>query len=226
MVLGIVFSYTIPFFIMNLPQPITINALLKKLELKLNGELIGEEAHLKMVPHGRDMHPKQGSTPRKSAVLISFYSCNNEVYFPLIKRAAYDGTHGGQMALPGGKLEKTDKDLIHTAIRETEEEIGIDQTDVKVLGVLSEIYISVSNISILPVVAYINYEPSYKPDPSEVEQVHSVKLSELLNPENKYCEEWEIRGDKMDVPFYKLDDKKVWGATAMILSELELLLLN
>lgn len=203
---------------------ISLDLFYKKLEYKLEHELVGELAHLKMIPKGRDLYPNKNDNPRQSAVLISFYQQDNELYFPLIKRTKSNGVHSGQMALPGGKVENSDKNLIHTALREAEEEVGLKQSNIQVIGTLSQIYIGVTNIMVQPVVGFMNSKPDFTPQLSEVEGIYVVKLSELLNPENKRCEIWEIRGEQIEVPFYLLNGKKVWGATAMILSELEALL--
>jgi len=201
-----------------------VDTFFEQLQHKLNTALIGEAAHLRMIPQGRDLYPKQDENPRKSAVLIAFYYHEDEIYFPLIKRASNNGSHSGQMALPGGKYEDADKDLIQTALREADEEVGIKASDVQVLGTLTEIYIGVTNYTVLPVVGFVSNKPDFVPDPTEVEEIHQVKLSELLKPENQHREEWNIRNQKVQVPYYNLVNAKVWGATAMILSELESLL--
>lgn len=195
-----------------------------ELKNKLKNELLGESAHKRMIPQGRDLYPKQDEKPRKSAVLIAFYYHGNEIYFPLIKRASNNGSHSGQMALPGGKYEDSDANLIETALREAHEEVGINPTEVEVLGTLTELYIGVTNFSVLPVIGILSKRPDYVLDKTEVDQVYDVKLSDLLNASNRNCEEWEIRNEKLFVPFYELANAKVWGATAMMLSELETLL--
>ncbi len=207
-------------------QKIAMDNFVETLKQKLQYELVGEKAHLRMIPKGRLLYPELDANPRKSAVLIAFYYHNSELYFPLIKRTTYKGVHSGQIALPGGKLEKTDNSLIDTALREANEEVGITENIVTVLGCLSEIYIGVTNISVLPVVGFLNSVPNYILEPTEVDELYPIKLSDLLNTKNKHCEEWDIRGERVKVPFYNLSEQKVWGATAMILSELEDLLTN
>ncbi len=103
----------------------------------------------------------------------------NEIYFPLILRPAYDGVHSGQVAFPGGRYEKTDENLIRTALREAQEEIGLRLNDVKVLGILTELFIPASNFYVLPVVATIPYRPDFYPDPREVEDIFEIKLKDI-----------------------------------------------
>lgn len=197
-----------------------------ELKQKLESGLVGESAHKRMIPQGRDLYPKQDEKPRKSAVLIAFYYHDDEIYFPLIKRATNNSSHSGQMALPGGKYEESDTDLIETALREAHEEVGINPSEVEVLGTLTELFIGVTNFSVLPVIGSLSNRPNYLLDKTEVDEVHEVKLSDLLNLENRNCEEWEIRNEKLFVPFYELANAKVWGATAMMLSELESLIIE
>lgn len=104
---------------------------------------------------------------RKSAVLLLIYPFKDEIYFPLILRNSYDGFHSGEVGFPGGRYEQTDQDLIQTALREANEEIGLCSEDVKILGTLSEIYIGPSDFLVLPVVGYIPYRPHFMPDPGK-----------------------------------------------------------
>ena len=142
--------------------------------------LPGPSAHARMLTNSESrLKAKPNSRTRKSAVLILFYPFEGEIHVPLILRPAYEGVHSGQMAFPGGRYEPTDEDLIRTAKREAQEEIGLRLTDVKVAGVLSQIFIPPSNFTVLPVVAHIPYRPDYFPDPREVEKVLEVPLREI-----------------------------------------------
>lgn len=161
---------------------------------------------------------------RKSAVLILLYPFREEVYLPLILRPAYDGMHSGQVAFPGGRYEPTDEDLIHTALREAKEEIGLKPNVVKILGTLTEIYIAPSNFLVLPVVGCIPYRPDFVPDSREVETIMEVKLDHFLDPKIVGASEIEIPGDYVSTPHYNVQGHPVWGATAKMISELLMIL--
>ncbi len=184
----------------------------------------GEQAQRLMMPEGRIMSPNHGVKPQPSAVLLALYESNGQMFFPVIRRPQYNGIHSGQMALPGGKLEKTDTDLIATALRESHEEIGLPTDNLEVIGSLTELYIPVTNMQVLPVIGYLKQTPKLTIDPHEVDAVYEVNLLDLLNPVKKMRELWNIRGNNVNVPFYHLLNQKVWGATAMILSEFEQIL--
>lgn len=156
-----------------------------------------------------------------SSVLILFYPHEGKVYIPLTKRHDYKGTHGGQISLPGGKEEENDKNRIETALREAEEEIGIVASSVKVIGALSEIYIPPSNFKVLPVLGYVNERPQFKREEFEVEQIIETPLDNLLDVQNHKTKDIPVRDMTLKaVPYFDVDNHVVWGATAMILSEL------
>ncbi|GHB81247.1 hypothetical protein GCM10007390_40010 [Persicitalea jodogahamensis] len=124
------------------------------------------------------------------------------------------------MAFPGGRYEPTDEDLIRTAMREAQEEIGLRLTDVKVAGLLSELFIPPSNFLVQPVVAYIPYRPEFFPDPREVEKVLEVPLHEIQDKSIIGSSEIQVAGSFIQAPHYLIQNYKVWGATAMMISEL------
>ncbi|MEQ8238276.1 MAG: CoA pyrophosphatase [Cyclobacteriaceae bacterium] len=197
---------------------------ISNLEKKLREPLPGDQAHRKMIPTMRNKKPRFKFTdpPKLGAVLILFYWHNNDWHFPLIQRPKYIGVHSGQIGLPGGKMEKTDNDLIATALRETEEEIGITQTKVEVIGALSEFYVGASNHQILPVIGYYNgNQPTFIPDNYEVAEVIEAPLEKLLDRRSVKSKEITISpGLSLDSPYFDISDRVVWGATAMMLSEL------
>src|SRR5690606_24654850 len=134
-------------------------------------------------------------------------------------RPDYDGVHGGQISLPGGKKEEKDKDYIATAVRETEEEIGVSAKEITVLGSLTELYVSASNIQVLPVVGFCTRPPMFIPNPYEVEEIIEVSIDDLTKEKEVKFTDISVRGHKINSPYYHLKGKVVWGATAMILSE-------
>lgn len=158
--------------------------------------------------------------PKESSVLIALFERDGDIIFPLIQRPQYTGIHSGQIGLPGGKVEDHDKNRNETALRETEEEIGIDAKDIQIIGRLSELYVQASHYNVLPVVGYLPYVPEYDPDPEEVSRVIEGRISDLLKNEKRKVKELLIR-DKYNIiaPYFDINDEMVWGATAMILSE-------
>ncbi|WP_245690016.1 NUDIX hydrolase [Siphonobacter aquaeclarae] len=188
---------------------------------RLQQPLPGETAHQTMATGSRVRFKVQpNERTRQSAVLILFYPYKGEIILPLILRPKYEGVHGGQMAFPGGRMERTDKSLIHTALREAQEEIGIKASDVKVLGSLTKLFIPPSNFWVLPVVGTLNYRPDFYPDPIEVDMIFEVGLQEMMDRGILGTEQREARGVIFDAPYYLLQENKVWGATAMMIAEL------
>jgi 8-oxo-dGTP pyrophosphatase MutT (NUDIX family) len=203
------------------PLQLSIANFLSEISQILKQDKPGLNAHSQMMPQGRIMVPEDEKQPRKSAVLLLFYLQNNRLYFPIIRRPVYNGIHSGQMALPGGKFEDRDKSLVETALRECHEEIGVLPNEVRVLGALSELYIHVTHMLVLPVVGFVEKKPTFKTDPLEVDALFEIEYQQLFDPELKKKEPWNLRGETIDVPFYYFAKQKVWGATAMILSEFE-----
>jgi 8-oxo-dGTP pyrophosphatase MutT (NUDIX family) len=199
----------------------------KKLKEQISGSLPGEEAHLMMMPTSRDdelVLPTFKSEPMKSAVLILFFEAeDSHLKFPLIQRPTYTGAHSGQIAFPGGKAEYTDPDLTYTALREAHEEIGVDPGKVEVAGNLSDLLITVSNFIVTPVIGFIKEQPDYVLDKQEVESVLEADLYDLLNPGKRKEGEVVARGKyRIRTPYFEIEDRIVWGATAMMLSELSI----
>jgi len=142
----------------------------------------------------------------------------------LMQRPVYEGAHSGQISFPGGRLEPWDTDLQQTALREMEEEIGVASGSVEVLGPLSGLYVPVSHSHIQPFVGFVHQEPIFRPDPREVQDLLVTSISALFNDSAK--DETEItvgNGIRLNAPYYAVHDRMVWGATAMIISELEAL---
>ncbi|HRX30399.1 MAG TPA: CoA pyrophosphatase [Tenuifilaceae bacterium] len=196
-----------------------------KLKFLLTQTLPGNSAQQQMAPSLRE-DLRGNSTPntltRQSAVLILIFPSNNNTpYSVLIKRQTYNGPHSGQISLPGGKTEDYDDDIIKTALREANEEIGINKNDIKVLGTLTNLYIPISNIMVKPVVGYVEYEPTFTPNLQEVEYIISFPIFSILNSDSKSVKVISSHGRPITAPYYNIQGEMVWGATAMILSEFE-----
>jgi 8-oxo-dGTP pyrophosphatase MutT (NUDIX family) len=174
-------------------------------------------------PAGRLMRPMQppaGVTPREAAALLLLYPSAGELWLPLTVRSARLTTHRGEVSLPGGGADPEDDGPAATALREAWEELGVEPANVEVLGTLTPFYIPPSNNRLTPVVGLSIGVPALRPDPDEVEAAFSVPLRTLLDPATVQEELWERGGVTLRVPFYALEGYKVWGATALLLSEL------
>lgn len=192
---------------------------IKLLQEKVREDLPGLHVQLEMAPVTRLSFKKPEET-KKAGVLILLYPKNNIYYLVFIQRPTYNGAHSGQISFPGGQFEEADDNLIKTALRESYEEIGICTEDVKVLGSLSPLYIPVSNFEVKPVVGYLSYTPKFKADPIEVNHIIELPLYEVADIQNKDEVDMHIRGEVFRVPCFYPASYKIWGATAMILSEL------
>ncbi len=159
------------------------------------------------------------SAMKKAAVLIGLFQREKEWYFPLIKRPMHEKNHPGQIALPGGAMEKNET-LEETALREAFEEVGIIPSEVEIIGKLTPLPVPVSNYVISPFVGIIDREPKWNINKDEVEELIILKLDDLITADKGYSEDWSLRGNQVNVPIFKLMNKTIWGATATVLCEL------
>lgn len=201
--------------------------LIHRLEQRLQAPLPGETAHqiLRAVPVGGSIPKFEFKMPpRPGSVLILLYAQQGAIKFPLIKRPEYPGAHSGQISFPGGKAEP-DEDPIVTALRESEEEIGISANEVKVIGTLSNFFVMPSNFLVTPVVAVTEDTPQFRPDPYEVAGIIHGNLNELVQEDAIKTTEILAAGRyRLQAPHFFIEDQVVWGATAMILNEFRFVL--
>jgi 8-oxo-dGTP pyrophosphatase MutT (NUDIX family) len=162
--------------------------------------------------------PREDSV--KAAVLILLYPHKGKIHTIFIQRPDYDGVHGGQISFPGGKQEKGDNDLTHTAVREASEETGIDPENPEIIGILTPLFIPVSNIVVTPVVAWSDHRPDFRIQESEVKFVIEAELCRFLDYSIIKTRRWEVRGETMNIRYFDYDSHVIWGATAMIFNEL------
>jgi 8-oxo-dGTP pyrophosphatase MutT (NUDIX family) len=205
------------------------NHVIQQLTTQLKQPLPGALAHepLRATPTGL-LKPKFDHLlpPKPGGVLILLYPEDGRIKFPLTKRPDYPGAHGGQVSLPGGKSE-ADENAIQTALREGEEEIGVRPSDLKVLGTLSDFFVVPSNFTVTPVLAYSVTKPVFVPQQSEVERILNGDLADLLKPDAVQIQEiMAAKKYPMLAPHFLIEGEIVWGATAMMLNELRMILLR
>lgn len=196
------------------------------LSQRLKQPLPGREAQKKMMPlHGTNRFSIPDNT-KKSSVLILLFPDNSDYSFLAIKRSADGGVHSSQIAFPGGKIESYDASPEDAALREAYEEVHLNREPVRILGRMSSLYIPVSSFEVLPIIAFQDKQPEdLIPSEAEVAQIFSVSLSRLLP--QKETREVLGNGISLSAPVYKIDEEHfIWGATAMILAELEVLWLD
>lgn len=198
--------------------------LVSSIQQALSQPLPGMDAQFRMANIDRpilSIDEILNKNPRFAAVQILMFPKEETLNFIMIERQDYDGTHSGQMAFPGGKKELDDKDLVHTAIRETFEEIGWNIEATQVLGGLSPVYIPVSHFLVYPYVSFVEEKQLFDKDPREVKQIWEFPLYSILNNSNKIKHSFFYKNTDYTTPAYLIDHKIIWGASAMMLSELE-----
>jgi 8-oxo-dGTP pyrophosphatase MutT (NUDIX family) len=193
--------------------------------------LPGKKSHIKIAHAFRNLDELPDSNARKAGVLILLFRKNvqnrTEWHVVLTERAAHVGDkHSGQMSFPGGGYEPSDGALPdgmrQCALREAQEEIGIDPDKIHIIGQMSELYISVSNYKVFPYLAWTDEPLEYQPQLTEVKTIYEVPLSVLRHPDNLKLTDIRISEHFTlpAVPYYDVFGKTVWGATAMMLAEL------
>lgn len=203
---------------------------MKKSELiqRLQQSLPGNSAHEAFAPYRKQFENNAESVRKKAAVGIHLYWHEEEWHFFLIERSTYDGKHSAQMAFPGGKPEPNDLHLEQTARRESEEELAIPATSGEKIAELTMVWIPVSSFEVTPFVFLHDQRPPISINEHEVAQYYEVQLKELLLDESvskttiKVSEHVQMK----DIPCFVLNEKVVWGATALILAELKMLILS
>ncbi len=185
---------------------------------ELQKPLPGIAAQILMSPSLRRSN-QIGLPAGKAGVMILLYKRHEDAYMVFIKRAEYDGVHSGQISFPGGMHEPGDDSLLTTAIRETEEEVGISRNDITTIGTLTCLHVPVSNVNILPVVAIFTGQPIFNPDSNEVAFVIEARINDIINPANKKRKTIRIGDFEIEAPYYDINGHHIWGATAMMLSE-------
>lgn len=201
------------------------------LKNQLEQPLPGEMAQFKMAPVSRktrDVALKLHPNPKNSAILVLLYPQNSKIKTVLMERNAYKGVHSKQISFPGGRVESQDKNLMATALREFEEEVGVPQQKITIIGELTQLFIPPSGYLVNPFVGYVDFEPVFIPEEKEVADLIFPTIDELADTENLKTGTFlsGISGIIVKAPYYRLHEKQVWGATAMIISELNAIIEN
>ncbi len=196
-----------------------------------NLSLPGERAQFEMAPVERIKNLKitdiAANNPREAGVVGLFYpSVEQEAMLVLILRKTYKGVHSNQVGFPGGKREIFDDDIEATALRETEEEVGLSREHIILVKKMTKVYVPPSNFWVQPFMGFTEFTPTFIPEEAEVEAILEVKVSDFLAKESivvqKITTSYAV---DLDVPAFMLNKNVVWGATAMMLSEMKNILL-
>lgn len=204
------------------------NTIYEKIQYALN-DLPGESAHVEMFPRRRVASEEIKSVDdyRVSAVLALMYE-ENGTKMILTQRHNYKGNHSGQISFPGGKMEEMDADTIQTALRETQEEIGIDPSDIDVYGKLTDVYIPISKFLVHPYIGFYRGSPEFILEEREVKEIITFDLEELLKEVTLQKRDIKTTNGLVlkDIPCFIIEDRIVWGATALVLNEIRIMLLG
>jgi 8-oxo-dGTP pyrophosphatase MutT (NUDIX family) len=195
---------------------------LERIEQGLRTSLPGLAAQMRMAPdphpRGQKSYLEAEPTCPKAGVLILLYEREGALFIPLTLRTDRLVHHRGQISLPGGE-QHPGESLEATAVREAEEELGLDLSPALVLGRLTPLYIAPSNFCVYPIVAFFPGIPAIRPQPDEVAEVIVLPLDHVADPRHQQREMWTLSDRTASIPFFEFQGHKIWGATAMVLAE-------
>lgn len=192
------------------------------LQTSLQGTLPGLSQQLQMSPPYRDVPNEswvRAQNPKEAAVLLLLFERAGDWQLLFTKRVAYTGVHSAQISFPGGKMEVADVSKQHTALRETEEEVGVGAQQIELLGPLTPLYIPPSNFLVNPFVGRLLEPVQWQPQPAEVAEILEIPLPYLLQAKVRSQREITVGAGQRTVPGFVWEEHFIWGATAMILEE-------
>lgn len=194
--------------------------LIQHIQQLLKGDLPGEKAHRKMLPAGRKLSADLDDMTelKYSSVLLLLFPYEGRIYTCLTRRDPNMKNHPGQISFPGGRIEEGESPEL-TAMREAHEEVGISPLDVRLLGMLSQLFIPVSGYTIFPYVGWVDYKPEFVLNAAEAEKLILLPVQDFLQEERIAHTEMDTIRGRLMVPYYPHDGEIIWGATAMILAE-------
>tara|TARA_R110002050_G_scaffold300795_1_gene472826 strand:- start:11594 stop:12271 length:678 start_codon:yes stop_codon:yes gene_type:complete len=186
----------------------------------LQSDLPGEKAHRKMLPPGRKLSANfnEMSEVKYSSVLLLLFPHEGRIYTCLTRRNPNMKNHPGQISFPGGRIEEGESPEL-TAMREAQEEVGISPLDIRLLGMLSQLFIPVSGYTIFPYVGWVDHKPNFVLNEAEAEKLILLPVQEFLQEERIAHTEMDTIRGRLRVPYYPYEGEIIWGATAMILAE-------
>ena len=176
----------------------------------------------RMIPVGRKLTPseEQRNQMKHSAVLVLLQEGMQGIEVLFTQRKMNLKHHPGQISFPGGRRDATDRNAVDTALRETSEEIGIEVSNIEIIGQLSPVYVVVSNYWVESIVGYLRHHQTTKINPEEVETVFAQSFARFVTKNVQKTALVETNSGPLEVPCYEVDGYRIWGATAMILAEL------
>jgi 8-oxo-dGTP pyrophosphatase MutT (NUDIX family) len=202
-----------------------MQGLIYELKKALSANLPGLEAQSKLAPEFRNLYPEKENKIHASILLLVFKNEINKLTTVLMKRPTYEGHHSGQISFPGGKSEAIDTSHRETALRESYEELGIPPNKVEIIGQLTDLYIPISNFIVHPFIGYCAEKPVFKINKKEVNYLIFCTLQQMIKLNISFTS-MSYKSNTYKVPYFDISNEMVWGATAMILSELIEILKN
>lgn len=200
-----------------------INISKKELHCILSEQVDFKTSHSQMVPEGRRILPVNNQLmPKKSAVLLLLYPGKKGIRLILTRRSSEMKHHAGQISFPGGRCERNElSNPVVTALREANEEIGLQPDIIEIVGRLSEVYVEVSNFSVSPFVGWTNTKPTFSINKNEVDELIDIELSAFLDSSNRSKIQVDTNIGLINAPCYQINGYTIWGATSMMIAELE-----
>lgn len=195
-----------------------MDELILNIKEALKQGLPGLVAQNKLAPEGRDLFKLDQNYMHAAVLLLLFPDEDENINISFIKRNIYNGHHSGQISFPGGKKESSDLTMEDTALRETQEEIGIDSNNIKLIGKLTQLHIPTSNFLVHPYIGITEQPPVFKLDPIEALYLIIYPIKDLLTIKVKHTQ-MSNQTHTFNVPYFDVNNEIIWGATAMILNE-------